>query len=327
MEGFVFLSGYVFALVYLRKAHQPALLIAKSWRRAAQVYLYHVLIIFTLLLLAPFFYQFGGFWVALLDYTNQQSWPDLTLQILTFGLLPKFCGILPLYTILIIFAPFFILAIARLGIIPVFAASSSLWLLGQYYNPLVPVQHLFTDEPPYPWNVLSWQIIFVAGLLFGKCVFNNEIPRTFTRKDFAVLIAGAAIILFLLRHGLIGPGYSHFSSYVARQDLAWLRTLNFFVLAAAIALILRFVDRRHHLPWLSLLGRHSLQVFAFHVIIVWLAKPLNDYLPSQYSKTTYLVFLSCCIFALWIPAVAHEGYVRARMKASRTAERPSPERS
>lgn len=113
MEGFIFLSGYTFSLVYSEKRLPFSSLFGKAVLRSSKIYLFHITLVGILLALSPSLAQFGGFWPTTNAIFNSNTISLLIYQTATFQIIPKYCDILPLYAVLFLLAPFALLACRR----------------------------------------------------------------------------------------------------------------------------------------------------------------------------------------------------------------------
>lgn len=314
MEGFIFVSGFVFSVVRCRYANQPSELFRLSWGRAFEVAVYHIAVTVLLVLLSEFLSKFHPDWARLSQIATELGLLRTVVQILSFGLIPNYCNILPLYVVFLIAAPAVLLLIERGYMGLIVASSAVVWLVGQFWDPVGTLHGLYAATPDVFPNLISWQFIFVSALALGS--------RQNKLKDFSSwrgsnMIALASmligIILFLVKHETIPLDVSEFLSEDVKWNVGWIRLLNFSALAVVVSYLLVRTKKNTSVPFLSLLGRRSLQVFAFHIFLVNVCKPLAPYITSNYSKLTYFVFLVVCLLALLIPAALSDPYARMRL--------------
>lgn len=167
-EAFVLLAGTSAALAYGRDFHGTVgrAAVGRPWARAWILYLVHVMLSLAVLAVAAALLRFGGNPQMLLQDNIEALSHDPTGVLVGLPLLLHqfgYVNILPLYLILLLATPPAIwLALRRPGWL--LAGSLGLWLLAGL---------TWTNFRTYPggngWflNPLSWQLLFVTGLLLG----------------------------------------------------------------------------------------------------------------------------------------------------------------
>jgi hypothetical protein len=156
--------------------------------------------------------------------------------------------------------------------------------------------------------------------------------RRFTLREAAfrfnpyllVLSSTIVLALFTLRHGYWENAWLQEYRHIDRESVAWLRLLNFlalvYVLSAVVALHHRY---RLFQPlaalghWLAFLGRHSLQVFTYHLVVLYCYIPFRwgEYAISDDAKwLASLLFLA----SLSVPAWWHERHQTVKKVATQT---------
>ena len=277
-EAFVLMSGIAAGLAYspqLRSApYWPG--VARVWARARTLYLVHVST--TAMALGVFAAAALWFGVTAPLSTNNVA-PLFTqplgvmigLPLLTHQL--GYFNILPLYLTLLLATPVIIFAGRRYPG-PTLIASVLVWVAaGQW--------HLNFPNYPVPggwfFNPLSWQLIFVVGLLSGIAMREKSALVPFDRALFWVA-AGFVIFVGLWvqidalgtfgRDYLLAPishlGFPDYFVWFDKTTLALPRLLHALALAyvlSSIAQVRTFAESRYAAP-LTLLGRHGLPVFA-----------------------------------------------------------------
>lgn len=324
-EGFVFLSGMLVALVYSRYQAKGGLLLEhKVWKRASVIYAYHLVV-----LLAVFFFTVltvisNAYWKSFA--TEMQVEP---LRALLSGMIllyqPPMLDILPMYVLFMLLAPLALrcmLHFKQIGIAIVLTVSVLLWLLSHQGW-----WQLGLQQTPSPvlvrmgaFNYMAWQLIFVLGMVAGVLRFRH-VGQVFTVNKTLLLAALSLIaLLFLLRHGYVKPAsliggrwlveYGH----IARDNMGWLRLLNFLAFVYVIASLIALHQRYHFFKpvkflghWLAYLGQHSLQVFAYHLVILYC------YIPFRWgawalTDTQKWIWLVIFLASLTLPAWLHARY-------------------
>jgi hypothetical protein len=305
-EGFVFVSGLVSAWVYGRILNKQgdAALRRRAWHRARDIYFTHLFLYSVALL--------GGLCGGL-RITNEYmdlwgAWWRGAVLIYQ----PPLFGILPMYAVFMLLVPLLLQQMAKDRAVLIWAASITLWLAAQFgvgsraHNP----QWLHLGF----FNILAWQLLFVAGAYFG---YLKAAGRPSPIRASRVLVAFSmflATLFFLLRHQILFFG--HFSVVDTETALgAWrsvnhpLRLINFGVFAYTLWYIPRSVDakllRLSAFRWLRYLGGHSLQVFAWSIFVSYVAFTFKDSWVSLSPLWRMLLAVAAAL-SLALPAWVHE---------------------
>ena len=268
-SAFVFLAGWSLSYVGGKpNAPRPAgQLFARLWRRALQLYIAQALMVTAVvaLLVAS---------AVLLNNPVFADWNNLTtlfespvqgqigLALLTYQ--PWYFDILPLYIVLLLFAPF-IAVIHRQTPDLLLPISLSIYLLAMIFRvnfPAWPVGGGWTFNP------LCWQLMFVLGFLMAR----EEGVGGWVRRKMIVLrrvalpvVVATSVIMIALRLGHVpkpGPD-ANLLFVLDRPYLSPPHLIQFLCLALLLAPL--FPRIRHALPrltnWASKLGRNWLPVF------------------------------------------------------------------
>lgn len=316
-EAFVFMSGLAAGLAYsgaFRTAAPRWLAIARPWARARQLYFVHLTL--TVVFLATFAGAAHFFGLHGLIETNNMRMlsreplatlvgiPLLTHQ---FGYL----NILPLYLTLLLATP----ALIMLGLRRpwwLLAGSVALWAVAGQFR---------INFPNYPtpggwfFNPLSWQLLFVVGLLAGLAM--KEGRRFFPPNPIAFLAALGFVlfVLFWMRipqvgalghavlaffHKLGAPFYliSFDKTFLALPRL--LHALCLFYVLASIPAVQRLAGSRMAAP-LRTLGRQGLPVFAVGTALSLLLQAVKTAVPAHPLSDGLM--LASGLVVLW--ALAH----------------------
>jgi hypothetical protein len=265
-EGFVFLSGFVTALVYTRVGRQQGerALSRKALIRARDIYLCYVLAVVTLVALAkdvrPEALEWG-LWANLVD----MSLPAAALNVAALLYQPTFLEILPMYSLFLLATPLILHQLEKGRYVAVVAGSVSIWIAAQYgirSELLRLCPHGLEFHLGY-FNSWGWQILFVSGLICGHKTCSTKTRWLPTGWKWPALAYAFALSLFALRHDLVGINVN--SRLIDRTGLGPLRLFNFacitFLICSGRGLIEKLIAWRGF----ALLSKHSLQVFAFHL--------------------------------------------------------------
>ncbi len=313
-EGFIFLSGFVFALVYSKYITDMKLLAKKIFHRAFTVYHYHIYLVFGIPLISLFIPAYRECWKYMIYYLYNIS--VIKYIVGSFFLInqPTFMDILPMYTIFIFFCwPILLLLIHGKDYIAI-TLCILVWALGQFTNPIWYLSaHLLPGSAPGIFNLFSWQIVFFMGAYFGfKKRFKMSLA-ILEKPWIKFSLLAIFVLLFLVRYKIIEFNPSVILKVTDRNNLAWLRLINMIAVFYAIYLLIRKIPLRHGIPLVNFLGKHSLQVFAFHILIMYLfIMPLGagETIFEKHGNSLYLIVLTVYLFTLPIPAFLHDKFMK-----------------
>ncbi len=281
-EAFVFMSGMAAGLAYTKLFINAPLwpAIARIWGRARQLYFVHLSI--TLMALAIFAtaaLYFGAY--ELLGKNNLapifahplQSMIGIPLLTHQLGYL----NILPLYAVLLVATPL-LLPLALRWPLPTLGASILLWIVAGQFR---------LNFPNYPnsggwfFNPLSWQLIFLVGLLCGSALKQG---RSFVPRNRILFATCSAIVLVVLvwvkvpvvaaffiggLRWLSDAGVPFYITWFDKTFLALPRLVH----ALALFYVLAYLPQIRHFAAssiaapLRLLGRHGLAIFATGTVL------------------------------------------------------------
>jgi hypothetical protein len=256
--------------------------------------------------------------------------------IATFVFQPTFMDILPQYIVYMLFAPVLIRLCLEGKWAYVVAGSLLVWMAGQ-----LGLQQIVTT-PLNEWmkgadgqgirasfNLLGWQIVFFSGLVLGALTAQNKIAWTtiFSPEKTFIPKAALAICLFFMplriatAWGLMPEAMlAKFATMEIRADFGPVYLLNFVAVAAGLTWLLIAGPKSHNatvrsiargiiwvlsLRFLQLLGRHSLQVYVWHVAIVY-AVYYFDGRTTELSQLTKTLIAIVGVALLAVPALWRE---------------------
>ena len=284
-EVFIFISGYTAAMVYGRVMLREGRLMcaARIWRRVWQLYVAHLAIF--MIYNAEVAYTMQHFNNPLFAdelqvgaFLNEPA--DTIFHVLTLQFQPSLLNILPLYIVLMLAFPLFLVAMRHSLAYPLLAS----FLL------YVTVQFTELNLPGYPadtewyFNPLSYQFLFVIAATFGYA----QAVRRRLRPDWkflvplaaAILLAGAAIQGSWTLHGLFPAvrAFPGLPEWVAEKSrLAPLRIVSLLAMALLVARLIprhaAFLTSRLGWP-LILCGQNSLYVFSLTILLTVIANML-----------------------------------------------------
>lgn len=349
-QGFVFLSGLLIGMVYVRKMAKNGYEAGRAaiYSRAFELYRYAMGIVLVALLAQMVLPGAYYIWYNWLGYTNFHD-PLRLAAVATFLFQPTFMDILPQYVIYMLFAPMLVKLVIDGKWAQVMIGSLIVWMAGQIgLQKLIsdPINAFFMRPDDQgmrtSFNLFGWQIVFYSALVLGALTSLNRIPWTkiFSPENTFIPMAAAAVCLFFLplrlmtAYGVMPADLAaKFATLEIRTDFSVVYLLNF-TAAAALMTWLLIAGPKHSAAWvrtisnaliwvfslkfLQLLGRHSLHVYVWHVAIVYAVYYFDGRSPelSQLTKTAIAVV---AVSLLAIPALWRE-----RDKFFGTAEDNAP---
>ncbi|WP_432344524.1 OpgC domain-containing protein [Shinella yambaruensis] len=336
-QGFVFLSGLLIGMVYARKMLKYGYDTGRQLirNRAFELYRYAMGTVMAVLVVQMFLPDAYRLWYNWLGYTNFDQ-PLRLAAIATFLFQPTFMDILPQYIVYMLFAPPLVWLCLKGKWAQVLAGSLIVWMaaqLGLQRFVTDPLNTLFTGSDDQgiraSFNMLGWQIVFISALVIGALTAQDRIDwnRIFSPEKTRLPKVALAICLFFLPLRIVTAWdllpqsvLDKFATMEIRADFGPVYLLNFAAVATGLAWLL-IAGPKHHNLWvrklagivigvftlrfLRLLGRHSLQVYVWHVAIVYAVYYADGRTPelSQLTKTSIAVV---CIALLALPALWRE---------------------
>ncbi|MCX8508175.1 MAG: OpgC domain-containing protein [Rhodobacteraceae bacterium] len=303
-EGFVFLSGTSAALAYAGIMTGPKLWpgIARIWARAWTLYLVHLLVTVWVIGITAATFRWGGDTTLMLRDNVQYFFKDMAGVLTGLPLMTHQVGyvnILPMYAVLLLASPALILA-GRAHPRLTLAGSVILWLLSG---------SLMLDLPNFPtpggWflNPLSWQLLFVLGLLTGLALRKGErlVPR------HPALIGLSIGLLTLSLAWIKLPDFADRANAVMGKlatlglppvirdfDKTYLSVPRLFHALALIYLLsalsaVRTLSNSRWVEPITLLGRQALPVFALGSILSFAARSGKLLAGDSFAFDTVLI--------------------------------------
>ncbi|PVZ09241.1 MULTISPECIES: OpgC family protein [unclassified Pseudomonas] len=330
-EIFVFLAGYSAVLAYGKLARRDGFTVAtvRILRRCWTLYVAHI---FLLVLLMGIMF-FANEHVETRDLVREMGLtyfvenPQRALvDELLLRFKPNLMDPLPLYVALLFGLPAMLPLILRL---PALALAVSLGL----YLPATLTGWNLSNEGGGTWyfNPFAWQLLFVIGGLMAVRPTSAPLaqPRPLLRQPLFVLCLGYLAFCLLLALnwrwpalGLqaISPDMPLMKFGPGKTDLVPMRLGNFLALAYVTACLLprggAWLNARLCQPLCSM-GRHSLEVFCFSVLLAPLADIANalcdDHPIAQYT-TAVLAVVMMVALAAWLDLYKRLGTARPAPK-------------
>lgn len=340
--GFVFLSGMMVGLVYVGVARRRGLAEAtrRLHRRALHLYGYAIGLIVLIAVASRLVPGASGAWAEWAGPITRTDWRSAVANLLMVQE-ASYADILPMYVVFLAFSPAAIWLCLRGRTVWLLTGSTLLWLLCQF-GAAQPLNDALASSlawlrpdlsQPDTFNLAAWQLLYVAGLAAGAAAGQGRLgfAPIFSRRGVVLawlslaVLAAIAITTVGLRMNHPGQwaegGVQHLIDALARKSrLAIGCLVNFAALAYLIAWMLiagmkvpgrlgwtsRLFARAVQWPFLTLLGRHSLQVYAWQVVVVYAVKLLGDRLgPATPGVNAAIILTGLAMLAL--PAMVSEG--------------------
>ncbi len=334
-QGFVFLSGLLVGALYGRRMdrHGFAGPARQIWKRAFELYLWTLGLMVAILVLRGILPDAASIWGEWLGLLPTLSAPVATAAV-TLLYQPTFFDILPQYILYMAAAPFLLWLCVTGRATLVLAGSAILWLamqlgmhlaLAEGINALLGRWHEgLTLRAAF--NPFAWQILFFSAMAVGALWAQGKVDvgRILDpRRPAPAIIAAAVVVLFALwRFGftfelLPRVMMLRFWIYENRPEFSLVFLVNFVALGYLIAWLLiaggeaasqtvrrasALLNGLFMLPFLRLLGRHSLHVYAWHVLIVYVALWFDGHY-GPFGAFGRTVIGLACIPLLAVPAI------------------------
>lgn len=301
-EGFVFMSGLVAGRVYQRywlREGTPSLW-RRVLRRSARIYSYQIsafLILFSLAAFVGLRTVYLELWTPL--FTDRPGWAVALGLMLAYQ--PHLLDILPMYCVFILVVPLLVQSSPR-GRWAILLASASIWLAAQF-GVWEYCESLLSSHAPVlfgTFNIFAWQFIFIIGAVAGLHPRDSVTLRPLTRKGLSAICAALTIVLFLSRHQIFVAGnlIDRIESLTAVETLGPARLVNFLALAWLLSQAFTWPTANVWNAALAYLGRHSLQVFTFHIFLIYL---LFGVIAGLHADAADFAVIGC-VLSLFVPA-------------------------
>jgi hypothetical protein len=351
-QGFIFLSGLVVGLVYGGKLvrNSPAVMRRALLARWLTIYKYHAGLILIFLAVALTIGSHGD--DLLQPYVQQPI--AFTLASLALLTCSHEMGILPLYLYFIAATPFMLMLFHRGLVVPAAAISIIAWMLGQLMlasaasDAASAAVASWGYEIPFRlgFNLLGWQIIYMMGLYAGYRLATKPIDLSFLREpQYEVafhICLGALLILLIMRqitlNDWLSPAFTDaFVAAMPRRNFSAMYLVAFlidlFMLAwlfegaphsqsMTVQRVGQFVRWLFTRRFLTLLGQHSLQVFSWHLIVLYIVLMITD--KHWVGEIKGSILIGGAVLSLYIPAYLHAAYGKRRKGKARSL--PTQER-
>ena len=293
-EAFVFVSAFLAGLLFQKRSEKHGFRVARSAAvsRAFRIYCAHLYtLVFAFLVGGIFLSEFPGVQNLLDPYFKN---PLATIPAsLTLVFQPPLMDILPMYVFFSLLTPCAFWAARRWGWKSVFCVSVGLWTFSQFRFRdmlIVATKNVsFLDFGPF--DLFSWQLLWIGGLIFGKSLQEERPTMQLSRRS--------EILLLLLAIGFLGLRWYTLVAQIDFGKQYWvldkwhlgpLRVMNFFAVAWFVSKILPLLQRwETPLHPLKLVGQNMLPIFSCQVCLSLLLLGVVDPHKSNKPWATVLV--------------------------------------
>jgi hypothetical protein len=304
-EAFVFVSAFLAGLLFQRRTEKQGFQAARAATvsRAFRIYRAHLItLVFAFVVGGVFLAQLPGIQHLLDQYFKNPGAAMLAATALVFQ--PPLMDILPMYVLFSLLTPCVFWAANRWGWKKVLFVSVGCWVISQFRVREMLLASLKDDSflNPGPFDLLSWQLLWVGGLIFGKCVQENRPILQLSIRAESILLILAMVFLALRWYTIalqIDPGKQLW--ILDKWHLGPLRIMNFFVTTWVIAKLLPALQRWEiPLRPFSVVGRNMLPVFCSQICLSLLLVGVID--PRKSHKPLAVVLVLCQIVSIFLIA-------------------------
>lgn len=309
-EGFVFLSGLIFAMVYTPRYQREGISQFDRYvmRRFFLIYRWHIATyaIVVGFFLIPFFNQHWPY-----NWESQEAIKQAPFaMLLRASVLLHQTGlldILPLYLCFIVFIPAVMRALVAGRTARVLTAVFIVWL-GAQWGPQRYLESRYGLSLGW-FEALAWQLMFFTGFVLGYHLRNGFVIPV--KRRWVIQAACICVPLFVYRHiadpAVISawttqPAAGSVAQLVADRGLGAVRIINMAALSYLLYAMCQWRPAWCRASILTRLGQHSIQVFCFHILICYALMPLRPWL-AQFTLPAHLAFAAVCTAALYLPVL------------------------
>ena len=271
-EPFVFISALLAGLLFQRRREKLGFAAARAatLQRALRIYRAHLVTLFVVFAVCSLFLT----WVPGIQYILSKYFESPASAIagsLALLFQPPLLDILPMYVIFSLITPLAFWAADRIGWKAVFWISLGFWAISQFNLREIltaPIRdQAFVQMGPF--DLFSWQLLWIGGLIFGRSLQEEKSVLQFSRRtEVVILFLALGFTLSRWVCGYLNVDASANFWFLDKWHLGPLRLLNFFVVAWFVAKAMPYLRRwREYLRPLSAVGQHMLPIFSSQICL------------------------------------------------------------
>jgi len=187
-----------------------------------------------------------------------------------------------------------------------------LWILGQF-DFLFLVLHRYANNYSISlgsYNILAWQFVFVFGM-WACWKFKIKKQTVLYNKYILLTCLAIAIVFFIGRQIVAIYRIPHGDLLLHKENLRILRLFNFIMLVYLVGWLVQksfFIKS----SFLSFIGKHSLVVFSFQIILIYSIQPFRSTI-AQYGIGLEALICTALVLSLLVPAWLHEHYKKSKI--------------
>jgi hypothetical protein len=317
-ECFVFVSAFLAGMIFRKRAEKLGFAAARSSsiQRAGRIYRAHLVTLAFAFVLGSFFLSELPGIKNMLDRYLMDPWAAIAGS-LALLFRPPLMDILPMYVLFSFLTPAAFGAAQRWGWKTVLFVSFSAWIIAQ--TRVREILVTASKDLPFvqlgPFDLLAWQLLWIAGLFTGQRFLENRalLPTSYLLRPLLVLSA----IAFLSWRWISitsGPDPMTQTWLFDKWHLGPLRLINFALAAYVTATFLKYLNRwEAPLRPFLLIGRHMLPVFCSQICLsVFLIGRTESGLTSEPMTSALVIcqLLTAPLFAwfLELRSVAQQSF-------------------
>jgi hypothetical protein len=300
-EPFVFISALLAGLLFQKRREKSGFAAARAatLQRALRIYRAHLITLFVVFAVGSLFLaEVPGIRYILNKFFDSPTFAVAGSVALLFQ--PPLLDILPMYVIFSLLTPLAFWAADRVSWRAVLATSVGVWALSQFNMReflTAPIRdQAFVQIGPF--DLFSWQLLWVTGLMCGRSLQQEKPILRFSRRTEAILLVitiGFTLSRWTCAYLNIDASGSLW--FLDKWHLGPLRLLDFFLVAWFAAKALPYLRRwREYLRPLSAVGQNMLPIFSTEVclsifVIGWISVRHH----SVDAFATFLLFIQVLI--------------------------------
>jgi len=307
--GFVFLSGLVAGAVYSRTAERGAgPIFRRCLRRGLYIHVYHLAAFVALvaaLLTQPRFAEYFHF--AMLPTVAGALRPLMYFAVWAYQ--PIDFDVLPMYALFVLAMPAALLALRADRGLLMLCVSLGLWACAQWglgsRTPGPTTFGFFRGE----FNPLAWQFVFFSGLYFGYRHLHQQCPIVRPQPLLIALCILLCMLGLTMRWQVVPwpAAFARGGLLASKADYGATYLVNFLAFAYLTYCLARVAPRAFQWRFLAFLGRHSIQVFSFQLVLVYLARPLY-WRAAAHGALAFDALGLAVVAMLFLPAFCHASW-------------------